>query len=395
MPMVVPPQIAGGIMDKVRENTSYVHFVLVNNYQRMKEFLTTRAASQVQHYEKLSLFGKLTYVEGAFFRLVKFCLRRALGVFIPEAAQSQFISKFFYYLSVFSSFTGIALPTTITAIGITTLESVLKMTLLASGCHFMGIILATNIAIMILFYTKKVLQNRGEIMKSIVRKVFNPTTISKFIPAEFSIQAFKDKFKQVFFQTVDLENIQESPLLSESFTEEESAQTEDSVSILPDVPINNQGLDMEVDENNDATAMQSLFTSTFDIVNNTNDVIGSPSPSLLENIDPNIDLSKFKIPKGISADILKKIACTLVNNIKLEGDTTQSDQLKTVIDTLITVLRAKAGGSGTNVIVTLKRMSKTSLQDYYRFASGKAANKEWSKHDIITRILEHHSRKIN
>lgn len=340
---------AGFISNKLKTNAEVLRRFMETKYGEAKEYLSKVVQSQVKRYEGMSIIGRMTYVEGAFLRLLQFCIKRTIGRIIPVT----YLSKTLHFISIFTSFTGVTMPPVLAAMGMTSLEALVKLALISGGAHTMGILLGTNICIFLLYFVKKTIDTKGQNIKNMIKVIL-------------------DKIATKAIDQVE--------------------QTVNDALQIPEIDLGStNGIKAEagiIDNDDDPSAIQSLFSTTFglDITNNIaldEDAIKDPSDSIDKDI-------RLKIPKSVDAKILKKVACSLIESIEVTDATKVAFQEKLQkIGMWIDTLNPAKGGSSCDdkILRHLMRNSQDFLSEYYYYKTGQLPNGKWTKEEVTRKII--------
>lgn len=416
-PINLPPIKTGGsVMQTLKTNCENFNTFFISNYTKLKKHVTltntiikTRLQEEHESYGKLSLFGKLTFVETAFFRLLKYAIERILGFKEGRIDQIQegFIGKFMYFFSLFSSFTGITLPPLLTVLGLTAIEVAIKTAIIVAGCKVLGILLATNVSIMILFYIKKAIDQRKIRAVNAIRSA-NPleyesqpkvTGLMRLIRPNMTQLEYNDlktKIKDFIFGVDDEDDQPEQNSTNESQKEK----------TFPDINVN---------DDEDGDTLKALILSTYNMISNTEDPIGEikhdkmASPIISTSRELEIrDKNSIKIPENFNISILKKLTCSIVLNLNIEENDTAAfvkkinDISKTIQNMQELVKKPSQIGSSANdkrqdtqiytqietkIYNKLMTYKFNDLKRFYIYKTGIPIN-NYKKRDIVKKIID-------
>lgn len=435
----------GFFADMTRIATNTIKDKVKANADKLKQILVAKGAEEVQRYGQLSLLGKLTYVETSFFKLLSYCIRRVVGVIVPDRYQQFLTPKFLCFLSAFASLAGITLPAFLTG-GVASMEAMLKLSLMAAGCHFMGIILAINITILIFFYIRKMVMQRGDIVKKVLKNIFNPLAIGKMVYNGVTADGFKDAFKDGLRDFLLGEKDPALNQVASLLNDGEDNQELDVNDELSD-KMNNLASTMEstqdkIEEETDAA--KTVVESTLGIVSNPdifmakmseglsdvnglaqNAMQGLPQGNAVASLAANmVDDNLMKIVTDLNPNFLSWLICALpsdklsakemplklgkniaitpeqLSNIKIVLGTVLQNTLTKVVQNRVNILfsrisNVKTGGGGSFELIHLYMMSKQDLSNYYLYISKNKAYHDWTKMDILQNVIWFHAKKLN
>ncbi len=400
LPVIIPKSVhfSGGspfyspMLNTLKSNCESFNIFFIGNYNKLKQYVNkTNTAIKEQYqkekeaYGKLSLFGKLTFVETAFFRLLKFSVERILGFKEGRIDQVNegFIGKIMYFYSLFSSFTGIVLPPLLTVLGLTAIEAAIKTAMIVAGCKTLGIILAINVSIMILYYIKKAIDKRASKATRAIRmstpvdilgqpKVSGLMRLIKPNMTEAEYANMKLQIKNFIFGVPD-----EEPELSK--------ELEEHYDKFPNVA---------VPEEEDREIMESLISTTYTMTNNTDDTIGEASDAIIskgsfvfdKDTISDTDKEVIKMPKNVKA--FKKLTCTLILNLDVaENDTANLiNKINKIVSILTDMEKSKKGGG--KILNKLMTYKLNDLKMYYKSKTGIVLDGGYKKKDIVEKIIE-------
>lgn len=392
-----------GILDTLKTNCDNFNKFLLENYTKLKdhvhvanESIKQQLTKESASYGKLSLFGKLTFVETAFFRLLKYSVERIIGTKEGRIDQVKdgFIGKVMYFFSLFSSYTGIALPPLLSIIGLTAIEVAIKTAIIVAGCKVLGILLAINVSIMILFYIKKAIDKRSSKAINAIRGT-SPEEFNKQPKVTGLMHLIKPNMTQVEYDNLKsnikdfifgVKEEEDQPLLLPS---PEDLKTE------KDVYDKFPNINVTADE--DKEVLESLINSTYNMIGNTEEPIGQASDNTItkgafinvmdkDNLD-DIDKKIIKIPKQLNVNILKKLTCSLVLNMDVaDNDTTNFINKINKIAKIIGELKGQQKGGG----IIHRKLMLYKLKDlhmYYNQKTGLILDPKLKKQDIVRKII--------
>ena len=345
----------GPVTKRLKDHAVAVHNFMTTSYDKLKRFAATQIATQVKRYEELPFLGKLTYVEGVVFRLMRFCLERTIGKVIPLAFKTSFLFKVMHLISIFTSFVGVSCPPLMAMLGMTSIEAIVKLALLSGGLHTMGVVLGTNVCILLLYFMKKTITTRGQNIKNFISRLL--------ASAGDAVDRVINEVEKQFDETI-------------------------KPSSIPDVDINTSStLGSLVDEDNET--IQAVFNTTFDIVNATSEFKGKINKNDSAPVDP-IELANIKLPRELTPKLLKKINCALIERLVLKDDRELEDfRQKINMLTQYIERRPKQGGrtSDSRLANHLLRNSKAFLSEYYYYQTGSLPIRTWTKSILAEKII--------
>lgn len=330
------------------------------------KYIKTASHTEIIYYESLTLLGRLTYIESTFLRLLKFCLCKTFGPLIGALVPNILSHKFFYYLSIFAPYVGVSMPGFLTSMS--SLDSIVKLALMAGGCHAMGIILGINVFILILYLVKKAIDfKKGKTCKEI---------LNLFSPSNMLEQIKKLKLDDVG----DIINI----IPGEISSLEDNII--DKISIIKEKTVDSLIIDDDV---------SPILATTINIIDNIGDtdikisniIEGSSDFEDAENIKNLVKvftLLPSKITDGLSIRMIQNVFCSLL------AQSTLSSNAFSLLDQEITkikkfIKRPTVGGS--NSITFFNKYKKTQLIKFYQYKFKENPSIKWSKIDIIHNLL--------
>ncbi len=385
------------------QNLKKFNMFFLENYSKLKMHVTKtnntikeQAKQEYKAYGRLSLFGKLTFVETSFFRLLKYAVERLLGVKEGRIDQIQdgFIGKIMYFFSLFSSFTGIAIPPLLTVIGLTAVELAIKTAIIAAGCKVLGILLATNIAIMIIFYIKKAIdKKRDRTLEAI--DLSSPVNYDK----QVGIKRLLRLIKPLSMQEADYinlkKNIKEFIFGSEeNDIEPNNSNLNSDVNIVAPSETVTKFPEININEDIDKESFKTLILTTYTMIGNTEDPIGSASDLKSSSLD-DIDKSRFTVPTNFDVNVLKKLTCSIVLNLDIADNDTSKfiekiNELAKTIKELKSINSPQEQKGGQLIFNKLMTYKLNDLKLYYTYKSGSYLDDftKYKKKDIVKKIIQ-------
>ena len=365
------------------------HIIIVN--QKVKE----RYVEEHESYGKLSLFGKLTFVETSFFRLLKYAIERILGLEEGKINEIKdgFIGKIMYFFTLFSSFTGITLPPLLAILGLTAVELAIKMAIIVAGCKVLGILLATNIAIIIIFYIKKAIDKRRTKAINSIRND-NPSEYENQPKVIGLMRLIRPNMTQNEYDNLK-SNIKE--FIFGVDKDQDKSETEIKIiDLKKKSEITYEKLPtINIQDDEDYDVLKTLILTTWNMIGNTEDPIGgikhqkviSPMISYTNEDITEPTKSFIKIPENFNVSTLKKLTCSIILNLDIDDNNTTAfiNKINKIIQIINELKQTQKGGSKIyNKLMTYKL---NDLKMYYISKTGYILNNKYKKRNIVEKII--------